>query len=310
MLAPNEKWIDKDKPKNSTNVRAQYPGDIQPKLDGARCLAYWDGDRVVLMTRGRKEWTMPHIQEQLAKILPKDAMWDGELYCHGFKRQTIQKWLSNNYPESKKIMYCVYDVPIRDGEHKIWAERKVDLDEMVPGKAMQPDLAYPNIMKVLTLEVQDEDQVNACDEKFVEAGFEGSMFRNRKGPYEWGKRSKNLLKIKRFDDAEFEIVGWLEAEGGHAGCVIWLCSTVKGAPIVGYVEAKPKSTTLFKVVPNGSLPDRREWLRDAESFMRKELTVKYQGFSHDGLPQIAKGIAIRLPEDKSAPKAKKAKKGA
>ena len=37
------------------------------------------------MTRGRKEWTcMPHIMEQLEKILPDDGtIFDGELYFHG-----------------------------------------------------------------------------------------------------------------------------------------------------------------------------------------------------------------------------------
>jgi len=38
MLAPNEKFIDTLKPKKSTNKYAQYPADVQPKLDG--CLAY------------------------------------------------------------------------------------------------------------------------------------------------------------------------------------------------------------------------------------------------------------------------------
>ena len=33
-----------------------YPVDVQPKLDGVRCLAYWDGDSVKLMSRGGKQW--------------------------------------------------------------------------------------------------------------------------------------------------------------------------------------------------------------------------------------------------------------
>lgn len=301
MLAPNDKWIDTINPRNSTQKYVQYPADIQPKLDGARCLAYWEGDRVVLMTRGRKEWNLPHIKEQLAKVMPYDSMWDGELYFHGVKRQTIQKWITKAYPEQKKIEFHVYDVPMSEGEEKPQAERLADLDKQVPGTPMVADSNTPNIVKVLTLEVVSHEQVAAFNTQCVASGYEGCMVRNRKGLYEPGKRSRNLLKVKTFEDAEFKVVGFLEAEGGHTGCVIWLCSTDPNAEIIGFVKDKPKSTTLFKVVPNGSLPDRQEWLKEAHNgeYMGQQLTVKYQGFSEDGLPQIAKGIAFRLPEDMS-----------
>lgn len=286
MLAPNDKFIDTLNPKKSTRKYAKYPADVQPKLDGARCLAYWDGDRIVLMTRGRKEWNLPHIKAQLEKCLPKEAFFDGELYYHGVKRQTIQKWITKHYPESKKIEFHVYDIPVdENGEEKLWEERRLDLDRLVPGQPMQADSNTPNIVKVLTLEVQSEEQVMAFEAACIEQQFEGVMVRNRKGVYEWGVRSKNLLKVKRFEDDEFKVVDFTEAEGGHKGCVIWICETKDGKR--------------FKVVPNGSLDERAEWFRTADQYMGKLLTVKFQGYSNDGLPQIAKGIAFRLPEDMS-----------
>lgn len=297
MLAPNDKFIDTANPKKSTNRYAVYPADVQPKLDGARCLAYWDGDRIVLMTRGGKEWEAPHIKEQLAKVMPRDAMFDGEMYYHGVKRQTIQKWLSNNYEESKKLELHIYDIPMCEGEEdRPWSQRRLDLERLVPGEPMKADPGTPHLVKVLTLEVQSEEQVLAFQEKCIEAKFEGCMVRNRKGKYEPGVRSKNLLKIKLFEDAEFPVVGYTQAEGGHAGCVIWICATKEGKE--------------FKVVPNGSLEERREWFRDAASYIGKPLTVKYQGFSLDGKPQIAKGIAFRLPEDMSPAKPKSKKRTA
>ena len=153
---------------------------------------------------------------------------------------------------------------------------------------MKADPGTPHIVKVLTLEVQSEEQVLALQEKFLEAGFEGSMVRNLKGKYQMGVRSKDLLKVKLFEDAEFEIVGFTQAEGGHSGCVKWICATKDGKQ--------------FTVVPNGSLADRRGWFRNGDQFIGKLLTVKFQGYSEDGLPQIAKGIpdvSFRLPEDMS-----------
>ena len=286
MLAPNEKFIDSLKPAKSTNKYAVYPADVQPKLDGSRCLAYWEGDRIVLMTRGLKEWQAPHIKAQLEKVMPRDAMFDGEMYFHGVKRQTIQKWLSNNYPESAQLELHIYDVPMCDGEEdRPWSQRRLDLERLVPGTPMKADSGTPHLVKVLTLEVQSEEQVMAFQEKCIECKFEGCMVRLRKGVYEPGVRSKSLLKVKLFEDAEFEIVGFTQAEGGHAGCVIWICATKDGKE--------------FRVVPNGTLVDRAEWFQNGEQHIGKMLTVKFQGYSLDGLPQIAKGIAFRLKEDMS-----------
>ena len=42
-------------------------------------------------------------------------------------------------------------------------------------------------------------------------GYEGIIIRNIDGMYEFGFRSDNLIKLKVFDDKEFEIV---ESPGG------------------------------------------------------------------------------------------------
>ena len=309
MLAPNEKFIDTLKPKNSTNKYAVYPADVQPKLDGARCLAYWDGDRIVLMTRGGKEWQAPHIKAQLEKVMPRDAMFDGEMYYHHTPRQTIQKWLSNNYAESAKLELHIYDVPMCEGEEdRPWSQRRLDLERLVPGTPMKADPGTPHLVKCLTLEVQNEEEVLAFQEKCIEAKFEGCMVRNRKGLYQSGVRSKDLLKVKLFEDAEFKVIGFLQAEGGHAGCVIWLCSVKPDAPIIGRVSEKPKDNYDVQGCSERFFGgSHRFCLLMVIKHLGKMLTVKYQGFSLDGLPMIAKGIAFRLPEDMSAPK-KKAKK--
>jgi ATP-dependent DNA ligase len=41
-------------------------------------------------------------------------------------------------------------------------------------------------------------------------------------------RGAALLKYKRFDDAEFEIVGATGARGTDTGCVVWRCATESG----------------------------------------------------------------------------------
>lgn len=289
MLAPSKGWKD-------TKRYGKYPADLQPKLDGARSLAYWEDGKVVLLSRGLKKWNLPHISEQLAKILPPAAMFDGELYFHGVNRQTIQKWISKTRPESAKIEYHIYDIPVSDdGEEKLWEERRLDLDRLVPGEPMKGHPDTPNIVKVMTLEVHNEDEVMSFQTACIEAGFEGAMFRNRKGKYDSGNRSSDLLKIKTFDDDEFLVVGYKDGSGKNVGVVTWKCKI--NTPCSKNCDYYCDYCT-FDCDPLGSYPDRAKWFLAGDSYVGKWMTVKFQGFSDDKIPQFVKGVAFRLDQDK------------
>lgn len=71
-------------PFEKREAKLTYPLDVQPKLDGVRALARWEGDKVVLISRSGKPWLVTtHINEQLEHIMPKGTVLDGEIYLHG-----------------------------------------------------------------------------------------------------------------------------------------------------------------------------------------------------------------------------------
>jgi len=280
MLAPGKAFAE-------TKKYVTYPCDVQPKLDGCRCLAYWEGDDIVLMSRGGKPWNLPHIVEQLRKVLPDDATFDGELYLHGETFQRITRLIKSKVAtERETVQFHVYDVPVCEGEEgRPWRERCADLYYLVGTGPNQPT-DTPNIIRVPTSTASCEQDVYALQGKALEQGFEGAMVRLHDGVYEWGYRSKSLLKVKTFDDHEYTIVGFENGRGKNEATVTWICKLADGRS--------------FNVAPTGKREDRERMLQDGEQHVGKLLKVKHFGFSEDGIPRFPVGIGFRLEEDIAA----------
>lgn len=190
------------------------PGFVQPKLDGIRCIARHDG----LFTReGQPILGAPHIHEGLSDIFARapDLILDGELYNHELKDDfnSIVSLVRRKQPDSEHlnrsrelVQYHVYDIP---SSAAAFGERWERLENAV--------LSAPKdmIKLVPTHHAADQDQYDALHGGWLEAGYEGSMWR-ADVQYEQ-KRSKGLLKRKEFQDEEFECVSMEVGDGNWAG---------------------------------------------------------------------------------------------
>lgn len=259
-----------------TDKAAIFPGDSQPKLDGVRALGFWDNKGVKIISRSGREYkTVPHINAQLEKTLPKKMVIDGELYLHGASFQEITRLVKKQRPESKNISFHVYDVP-RDenGESNIWEGRREVLESLDLGSSIQI---------VETFRIEDKEALDSVNAQYLANKYEGGIFRNLEGEYLFGQRSRDLLKIKSFDDAEFKVVGVKEGEGRLRGTPIWLCMF--------------DDDGTFEVTPKGSLEERAEAFKNANSYMGKFLKVTYFGFTEDKKPRFPIGEGFRLEKD-------------
>jgi len=259
--------------------RLSYPVCVQPKLDGVRCLAFWVNGKVMLMSRGGKEYNVPHISEALSKILPEDFEFDGEIYCHGMPRQTINSLVKKNVKASDQLEYWVYDIPtIKSSTELPWDKR---LRVLLTFHKFQSD--GDKVRYLDTVFAGNETEMLMHHRTYVKAGYEGVIIRTLNGLYKYGYRSRDLLKYKEFLDAEFEIVGFDEGKGKFLGKIIWVCKTANGLT--------------FQVVPQGTMEERAELYENASKYIGSMLTVKYQDLSIDGVPQFPVGLGIRMTED-------------
>jgi DNA ligase-1 len=248
-----------------------YPCYVQPKLDGVRCLAMKTSKtEVKYLTRGGKSYTaVEHLTPYILKMIGVGDILDGELYVHGWTFQEIVRNVKKLRDTSKLVEYWVYD----KADPKMTYQERYDwlndanLDDDCPVKLLKTSIAHR------------EADVYTYHNKFVAIGFEGIIIRNRSGKYVFDHRSKDLQKFKLFEDKEFPITGGHEGDGLEVGCVIFECMAENGKP--------------FNVRPKGSRELRKEWLLDIKNIIGKELTVRYQNYSEEGIPIFPVGISVR-----------------
>lgn len=253
----------------------------QPKYDGVRCIATKDG----LFTRqGKVIEAVPHISEALAPIFAEnpDAVFDGELYADKLS-DDFNKIISlvrkkNPTPErlqeaADMIGYFVYDFPSHEGSFadrisSLWGA----LGSLVLGKAMCPIYIAP------THKLSRQEDMDELYSQYTRDGYEGQMIRVGTNAYE-NKRSRQLLKRKVFQDAEYEIVEIVEGQGNRSG-------------MAGFITYKLEDGREFGSGIKGTHDFCRDLLVNADSYKGGTGTVKFFGLTPDGIPRFPVTVAV------------------
>lgn len=254
----------------------------QPKLDGVRCIIKWEGDKLVLRSRSGKLYDVPHIAEEAAKVLPKDTILDGELYLHGYDLQDVNKMVRGEYMPGD-VEYWIYDMPVFAGqEDQTWAERYKNLTTWF--STIDASDGVPHIVLTPTYEIKIEDAEDFRDQAQAN-GYEGGILRDPAGVYIWGYRSNALVKVKSWQTAEFEVLGYKEGKGKMKGKVIFVCKN----------DLNDKT---FDCVPRKPMAIREQYFKDGDKYIGRMYTVEFGMVrTQDDLPLYPRGIDFRLDED-------------
>lgn len=243
---------------------------VQPKLNGVRCLMERSGDDIVFHSRGNKQFTtLEHLKADALVVLRDGEILDGELYSHG--DITFQELVSliKNVKSSDPVRVTKYV--------KFWNYDRCADEPFV--KRASRLVEYGSIMRVPTYRVANETEMRAYHQQFVEQGYEGLMLRSGNSGYRFQYRSPALLKVKSFQDAEFQIVGVEEGVGKAEGQATFICRTNTGKT--------------FGCRCKGPDAMRKEQWDNRASYVGKMLTVKFQTLSDDGVPVFPVGINVR-----------------
>lgn len=260
--------------------KVTWPATAQPKYDGVRCLAYMSGGRVVLQSRGGDPYYMQHIIDELTPRWPHDQLvLDGELYVHDISLQQLNSLVRRPQEDSRFVGYHVYDLTWKD-HNADWLTRRAQRAQWF----QMHNAALKHVFEVLEHTVTTHDDVKRAHDNYVAMGYEGAIIRLREGSYRFGHRSSELLKLKDFQDDEFEIIGWARGKGKFENVPTFKCKTADGKE--------------FDCTPKGSDAERSRMLEVADSLVGKHLKVRYFDYTDDGVPHYPVGLAIREDWDR------------
>lgn len=254
--------------------KVNYPAFAQPKLDGNRCLAARVNGEITLWSRSGKLFDLPHIKAALDDVLVEEGViLDGELYVHGKVLQEINALIKKQRSETTQIQYHVYDMVLEQN----YQERLARLETMIHDN-------HSHIVLCETHIVNNEDELMERHAHWVALGYEGSIVRDSDTAYQ-SKRSKALIKVKDFQDAEFEVVAVQQGTprtlkcGTALECAIYECCAGNGLR--------------FRVTAPGDMHQKHQAYLERASAIGKRLTVKFFNKTADGIPFLPVAIDFR-----------------
>ena len=178
------------------------------KLDGVRCICRKEMNTVTFFSRSGKEFlTLDNLANEISKI-GGDFILDGEI-CMVDKDgnedfQGIMKQIRKKNHQIENPKFFVFDqLTLEEFDNKTGVRPLTQ--RIFHGVATLPKNINSDMLAFLPQEqLTTEEQFTEMAKEAEEAGFEGIMVRKNIG-YE-GKRSHNLLKVKKFHDAEYTVL--------------------------------------------------------------------------------------------------------
>lgn len=291
-------------------VKFIYPCSGQPKFNGVRCYIIWgewiEGDGlfkerkegVMLLSSEGNRYFVPHVAKCFKKSdfysigsdVP-DIYFDGELYVHGEKLNTIKSRIpieingvisTPSLPVDPIKFYC-FDIAIED---VIYEKRRLNRFDIFHSsdrmRAVIPtnscvyvetrsskakglyDIHYIGTSPIVYVHDTKINNYAEAEEFIIDCianGFEGAVFRSFENTYQYGKRPSDIIKAKKFVDGEFEVVDIILVQDGQYGCM--------------FICRNDINSSTFECNPTGTYEKQNKHHANRDKIIGKLVTVRY-----------------------------------
>lgn len=233
---------------------------VSEKLDGIR--AIWDGSKLVT-----RNGTQIHAPNWFTRSLPNYPL-EGELWAGRGNFHLVQQTVLDEIPVDaawRKIDYMLFDLPQSAGDYQ---KRYYNLIDLVR------ELHEEHIKYVEHSPIYSDSELFAYLDRAVDGKGEGLMLRKTSSRYQAG-RSSDLLKLKKHQDAEAQVIGYKVGKGKYQG-------------LMGALLVKLESGVEFYIGSGFSDQHRQD-----PPELGSTITFRYNGFTQNGVPKFARFLRER-----------------
>lgn len=233
---------------------------VSEKLDGVR--AYWNGK--ALLSRQGNAFQAP---AWFTADFP-DTPLDGELWMGRQRFAAVAAAVRRSHPDAEewqRIRFRVFDLPGHDGSFT---------QRLMAMRALLDPSPSAYLKRIKQRRASNHQALMTRLDRVVAAGGEGLMLHRGNSTYRSG-RSDDLLKVKKYQDAEATVVGYSPGKGKYQGML--------GALVVERPDGRRfKLGTGFTDAQRAQPPA-----------MGATVTYRYVGLTSTGLPRFASFLRVR-----------------
>lgn len=265
---------------------------VTEKLDGNRCIAYYEDDKWHFVSRSGKHMNVDFDMSGL----PEELVYDGEVISPAQAEMSDAVFYSirtgnnvgkiitdfnstsgliNRHTTNKSLVYCIFDIQ----DSAPYITRRGLLEHL------NPTSKNVRIHRLLAyVRRGDENYLGELLDKVVSIGGEGLMINLASASYE-NKRTNVLLKYKQVQTMDMKVEGITPGTGKYSG-------------MVGAVEcvAYCGDSRYYCSVGSGLSDSQRfEWSLNPEKIVGKIIEVSYFSLSQNKDTRLTGYYSLRFP---------------
>jgi len=241
------------------NVKEYY---VSEKLDGIR--GYWNGSQ--LLSKQGNPFTAP---EWFTESFPHQPL-DGELWIGREQFEAVSSVVrtqDNTNAEWKKIKFMIFDLP---SSQQPFHERVATMQKIVAQSKS------PYLKVIEQKKVDNNKALQQLLDDIVKMKGEGLMLHHQDALYQV-KRNRDLMKLKKFEDAEATVIAHLPGKGKFEG-------------MLGSILVETETGVRFKIGSGFSDQERQN-----PPPIGSTITYKFTGKTSNNIPRFASFMRIRYP---------------
>lgn len=285
--------------------KVKYPCIGQPKYNGVRATVSIDPTGggmfneapILILSKEGVQYKLEHLNVQLYNILKyleqqgiNNPVLDGEIYLPNTPVTTIGGAARNiANVVNKQLQYVIFDLSIEN----ICQKDRISILEQSCDITIHNNLvnyAYVYLSPKTKLQ-SDEDALSYLD-ICLSFGYEGAVTRQYEPEYAFGQRPMFMRKLKKFDDAEFEVIDIIPYGDANqnvgTGCK--------------FILRNDLNNDTFECIPTGTTAERLAYFANKDKYIGNMVTAKFYERTKNSLPFHANVVGLRNYETNESDK--------